>query len=335
MNSGDYRAQKGGHGQEWRLNRIYATDALSFLPRHWLDKCRWVSSHYHGTLVVGRANGKLRAREQFDCFSITVLSSPVVAPSTHIPPPNFQTNADDRVFTSDGYGTLENTDTLGYRIVDPDHGRDWRTIGEYHRCCGDWLSAVAPQLSGQKIFLSAAPSAQVTFSCMRPCHWGRFSVALALRNELTPASAATLLHYIHHVYEQLYFKHHERLDGNDGLEQCGRFNPAILSSMAMAKKQPVGGWIRSVRALGGVDCRFIRLLPYQEALRDIVTVGRLDCDYRNVFMPHPGTDTSAVVQFVTQCGRCVGGELTVHIDVTVTHQKRVEFLEMVVKVRQG
>lgn len=202
----------------------------------------------------------------------------------------------DSGFDTDGFGTLS-------PAVD---GRDWRTVTEYRLCCGEWLSKAAPPLAGQLVFPDGRPTAKIIFSFGRTRHKETQRVTLSLRNQLSPTSATTLLHFIRHT-EELYFDR-VTFPGREQIENFGPLNPSVLSAVAGKRGR---GWLR-VRSVG-------------EGFREAISGSRLFTDTVKEMMVFGGdrhgtvklqssftaayADTASYL--LTQGGRCVVGE--VHI----------------------
>lgn len=288
---------------ECRLGQIYAVDALSFLNHSRLQRCRLVSGHWNECIEQGRVRGKLRAREEFTLFYLGMVLSlhihNIVPSITHIT--RFQNIAGNVQFTEDGFGHLKSC-----------RSRDWRTIAEYHPCCRDWLSTAAAPLAGQRIFSGAAPNASVHFSFNRERgrRDGSTRILLLLRNELTSASAATLLHFACHVAEELCFEG-LRLRWSDlGTAPTGQFNPGILSALARRRGGETA-WIRTGTLDSCAETRAFALENLQDSLRDMLLLGSFNLRLReSPFGPYDYTSPehlSNLTRFLTHCGKCVSG----------------------------
>lgn len=201
-------------------------------------------------------------------------------------------------------------------------GRDWRSVAEYRNCCVDWLSEAAPPLNGQKIFLTAAPNARVRFSFERPWLGEEQHVTFALRNQLSAASAATLLHFIRHT-EKLYFKR-VSFPVSSEIENAGAFNPAVLSA---ASGNGARRWVHSLsseRQIGGFfdSRRFTDLVVFGSYTRWVPTAYITPAFIDNI------------VHFITQGGRCMAGEVVINFDIdnSSIRDSMMPFFERLVKV---
>lgn len=210
-------------------------------------------------------------------------------------------------------------------------------MAEYHRCHRDWLSAVAPSLAGELIFPFVAPDACVDFAFeRRRGGYGKdeiLMVVLSLRNELSEESAGTLLHFMRHVDEELYFdRPHFRTRLRPA--QIESFSPAVLSAFLNAgryqsmRRGGSGNWIRALKdddlLLPGIDDRPAKL-------RDVMVVGKAAVGLSvNPNANTPPGYIDDIIHFIGQCGQCVGRKLKVELSMR-TCSDALGFFERLVK----
>lgn len=214
----------------------------------------------------------------------------------------------------------------------PGDGRDWRAITEYHHCCGDWLSAAAAPLAGQRIFTGAADNALVRFSISgeRGRQGGSMCIVLILRNRLSTVSATTLLHFAYHVAEEFSFFYlcFRWVDLRSA--PVGFFNPVILSSLA-GRRRGEARWIRAKY----LSCMQKEALAFGECLREVLKDMLLLKDFDlSLFSPDNTSPErlSNFRRFLTHCGKCIPDRVvTIEDSRNAPHAAR-SLIEPVLKV---
>lgn len=164
-------------------------------------------------------------------------------------------------------------------------------------------------------------------------------IALILRNQLSTASATTLLHFAYHVGEELCFGYLDSLLESESEDSADLFNPAILSALA-SRRGGETAWIRAgtlvndrVQSSSKAIAHAFAFGRRQDPLRGVLVLGCFEIDLDRYFSYTSPENLANFNRFLTHFGKCVPGrEVTLKDHRNVLHEPRA-LIEPVVKVR--
>lgn len=183
----------------------------------------------------------------------------------------------------------------------------------------------ASKLTGQRIYPGAIPTARICFSFERNRHREKQCVELVLQNELSAASAATLLHFIRHT-AQLYFEC-ITFPNTEQVVKFGPLNSAVLSAVVGNGRKR--GWIHSLSVDKQMTAGLWGSKTFIDVVKEMVVFPRFGKIVDQVSGWTPA-HVDRTIHLIAQSGHCIARKLDIYFSVNTF--STLGFFERLVKV---